>query len=56
MLCTVLYIQNYDKAGFDDLKKRVKNDYVLNEAEYLRTVPVVQSIVLNYQHNQNSNR
>ena len=31
MLCTILYLKNSDKARFADLKKRIKNDYVLNK-------------------------
>ena len=33
MLCAILYLENSDKARFADLKKRIKNDYVLNKAE-----------------------
>ena len=44
------------KTGFYDLKKRVDNYYVLNKAEYTRTVTVVHILRLNYQHNYNSNR
>ena len=36
-------------------KKRVENYYVLNKAEHPRTVTVVQSLLLNYQHNYNYN-
>ena len=56
MLCTILYLENSDKARFSDLKKRVKNDYVLNKSEYLRMVTAVQILLLNYQPNYNSNR
>ena len=56
MLCTTLYMENSDKASFADLKKRVKNDYVLKKAELPRTVTVVHSLLLNYQPNYNSNR
>ena len=56
MLCAILYLENSDKARFSDLKKRVENDYVLNKAEYPRTVTSVQSLVLNYQLNYKSNR
>ena len=38
MLCAILYLENSDKARFADLKKRIENDYVLNKAEYPRTV------------------
>ena len=41
---------------FSDLKKRIENDYVLNKAEYPRTVTAVQSLLLNYQPNYNSHR
>ena len=56
MLYAILYIENSDKARFSYLKKRVENDYVLNKAEYPRTVTAVQSLLLNYQPNYNSNR
>ena len=56
MLCAILYMDKSDKARFADLKKRVKNDYVMNKAEYPRTVTAVQSLILNYQPNYNSNR
>ena len=52
----ILYIENSDKARFSYLKKRVENDYVLNKAEYPMPVTAVQSIVLNYQPNYNSNK
>ena len=55
MVCAILYLESSDKARFYDIKKRVGNDYVLNKAEYPRTVTSVQSILLNYQHNYNSN-
>ena len=32
MLCVILYLETSDKDRFSDLKKRVKNDYVLNKA------------------------
>ena len=32
MLCAILYLEKSDKDRFPDLKKRVKNDYVLNKA------------------------
>ena len=44
MLCTILYLENSDKDRFDDLKKRVKNDYVLNKAEYPITVTAVGAL------------
>ena len=56
MLCAILYLENSDKARFADLKKRVENDYVLNKAEYPRKVTAVQSLLLNYQPNDNSHR
>ena len=56
MLCTILYLENSDKARFADLKKRVENDHVMKKAEYQRTVTAVQSLILNYQPNYNSNR
>ena len=33
MLCAILYLENSDKARFDDLKKRVENDYVPDKSE-----------------------
>ena len=56
MLCAILYLENSDKARFANLKKRIENDYVLNKAEYPRTVTAVQSLLLNYQPNYNSCR
>ena len=56
MLCATLYLKNYDKASFSDLKKRVKNAYVLNNAEKPRDVTEVQSLLLNYQQNYNFHR
>ena len=56
MLCTTLYMENSDKASFADLKKRVKNDYVLKKAELPRTVTALQSLLLNCQPNYKSNR
>ena len=56
MLCSILYIENSDKARFSDLKKCVENYYVPNKAEYPRTVTAVQSLLLNYQPTYNSNR
>ena len=46
MLFVILYIENSDKARFYDVKKRVKNDYVLNNAEYPGTVTVVHSLLM----------
>ena len=48
MICAILYLENSDKARFVDLKKRVNNDYVLNKAEYPRTVTAVNILLLNY--------
>ena len=56
MLCAILYLENSDRAKISDLKKRVENDYVLNKAEYSRTVNSVHSLLLNYQPNYKSNR
>ena len=55
MLCGILYLENSDKARFDELKKCVKNDYVLNKAEYPSTVTSAQSLLLRYQPNYNYN-
>ena len=55
MICAIIFHENSDKARFPDLKKRVENDYVLNKAEYPRAVTAVQSLLLNYQPNYNSN-
>ena len=56
MLCATLYLENSNKARFANLKKRVENDYVLNKVEYPRMVTAVQSLLLKYQPNYNSNR
>ena len=56
ILYAILYLENSDKASFDNLKERIENDYVLNKAEYPRTVTAVQSLLLNYQPNYNSHR
>ena len=56
MLCEILYLENSDKARFSDLKKRIKNDYVLNKAEYPMTMTAVQSLILNYQPSYNTHR
>ena len=56
MLCAILYMENSDKTRFSDLEKPVENDYVLNKAEYTRTVTAVQSLLLNYQPSYNYNR
>ena len=41
MICAIIYLENSDKARFSNLKKRVENYYILNNAEYPRTVTVV---------------
>ena len=56
MLCAIIYLENSEKARFSDLKKRVENDYVLNKAEYPKTVTAVYSLLLNYKPNYKSNR
>ena len=56
IICVILYIDNSEKSSFSELKKRADNYYVLNEAEYPRTVTAVQSLLLNSQTNYNSNR
>ena len=56
MLCAILYIDNSYKSRFSDLNNCVENDYVLKKMEYSRTVTEVQSLLLNYQPNYNSNR
>ena len=56
MLCAILYLEKSDKDRFDDLKKRVENNYLLNKTEYPRTVTAVNNILLNYQPNCNYNR
>ena len=55
MLCAILYLENLDKSISADLKKRIENDYVLNNLDYPRTVTAIQSLFLNYQHNYNYN-
>ena len=56
MIWSILYLENSDKARFSDLNKRVENDYVLNKSEYPRTITAVQSLLLKYKPNYNSNR
>ena len=51
MICFILYIDNSDMAIFDNLKKHVKNSDFLKKAEYLKTVTVVKSLLLNYHTN-----
>ena len=54
MICAILYLENSDNARFYNLIKGVENYYVLNKAEYPRTVTPVQSLLLNFQPNFNS--
>ena len=56
MLCTILYLENSDTSRSADLKKRVKNNYILNKVEYPSTITTVHSLILNYQNNYNYNR
>ena len=56
MICAILYLENSYKSRFADLKKRIKNDYMLNKAEYPRMVTSVQSLLLKYQPSYNSHR
>ena len=42
------------QSQVSNLKKRIENDYMLDKAEYQRTVTASQSLLLNYQHNYNS--
>ena len=44
------------QSQVSNLKHCVKNDYVLNKAEYPRGVTLVQSLRLNYQPKYNSHR
>ena len=55
IICAILYLENLCKSRFSDLNKCIENDYVLNEAEYLRTIAAVQILLLKYQHNYNYN-
>ena len=54
MLCAIPYFENSNKSIFYDLKKRAKNNYVMNKAEFLSTVAAVQNLLLNFRHNYNS--
>ena len=47
MLCAILYLETSNKSRCDELKKCVKNYYVLKKAEYPKTVTSVQSLLLN---------
>ena len=51
MICAILYLEKFDKSRFSDLKKRVKNDSVLNKEKYMKTLTTVKSLLLNYQPN-----
>ena len=55
MLCAILYPENSDKARFYNLNNFVEDYYVLKNVEYQSTMTAVQSILLNYQPNYNSN-
>ena len=55
MLRTILYLENSDKSRFYELKKRVLNNYILNNPEYPRAVTAVNILLLKYQPNYNSN-
>ena len=46
MLFSILYLEKSDKSRFSDLKKHVKNNCVLNKAEYPMTVTAVQILLL----------
>ena len=56
MIGAIIYLENSYKPSFYDLKRRVDNGYILNKAEYPRNGTAVQSLILNYQSNYNSNR
>ena len=56
MLCATLYLENSYKSEFSNLRKRAKNDCVLNKEEYQRTLTTLQRLLLTYQQNYNSNR
>ena len=47
MLCAIPYLKHSDKYRVSDLKKRINNNYVFNNEEYLRTITKVQSLILN---------
>ena len=55
MLCEILYLENSYEYRFFDLNKRVENYYVPNNTEYPSTVTAVQSLLLKYKPNNNSN-
>ena len=56
MICEIQYLENLNKAIFSDPKKRVKNNYILNKAEYPRTITSVKILLLKYQPKYRSNR
>ena len=56
MICTILYLGKSDNTCFDDVRKRINNEYVLNKAEYPSTFTAVQSLLINCQPNYDSNR
>ena len=56
MLYVILYLENSDRASFSDLNKIFETYYVLNKSECPRNVAVIQILLLNYQHNNTSNR
>ena len=45
MLFEILYFEKWYEARFSDLKKRVENEYVLNKADYTRTVTAMQILL-----------
>ena len=47
MICAIFYLENPDNDIFADPKKHIEKYYVLNKAEYPRTVPAVHRLVLN---------
>ena len=55
MICTILYLEKSDKTRFADLKNFSDNNYVLNKAEYPRTVTALHSLILNDQTTYNYN-
>ena len=56
ILCAILYFENSDKNRFAELKEHAKNNYASKNTKYIRAVTSVQSQLLNYQHNYDSNR
>ena len=47
MIYVILYLGNSGKTRFADLNQHAENKYVLNKAEYPRTVTAVQSLLFN---------